>query len=886
MKHPRTRAARPVRLLALALCIAAAAGADDRRFATRGTDAAPSDPTPASERRQYAPERTIDIRHLALDVTPDFKRRTIAGRAVITFEPVAPSLRELALDAENLTITEVTASEPIQGWQNTGHQLVVTFADPVPSGRQSRITVGYWTEPAKGLYFRTPEMGYRDGETHLFTQGQAIDARYWYPGHDAPNEKFTSEVTCRVPEGMTVLSNGRRMSETRDALTGLVAVRWLQDKPHVNYLVALVAGYFSAIEDVYRDIPLSFHTLPSVIGEAPNSFRDTKDMMGFFEQEIGVPYPWARYAQVCVNDFVAGGMENTTLTILTDSTLFSAACEGTQSSQGLVAHELVHMWFGDLVTCKDWSHLWLNEGFATYYEALYDGHKNGRDAFLCNMREKAQTVLAVSDDTRPIVHREFGDPGEQFSYLAYPKGAWVTHMLRSQLGEDLFRRCVRSYLERHQYDSVVTEDLNAAIEDVSGRSFDRFFDQWIYHAHYPELEIRYSWDESARLARLNVRQVQALSDRILLFQFPLPVRFACPSGLTTNHIVTVKEKAEDFSFALPEAPRLVRVDPDSTVLAKVKFEPPPAMLALMLTNTTDVLGRLMAVEHFASRKDSEAVAKLRIALENDPFFGVRLEAARALGAIRTDEVLEALLASANQPDPQVRRQVRENLQAFYRQSVFESTRAALDQENNLDIQAILIRTLGAYPDPQVLETLLRFLKSRSYENRLADAAIDALRTQDDPASIPTMLEVLRDRHAAFTAHGLASGLITLAHLARHEEQKQTVREFLIAHLNDRRDHVRRTAIEALGGLGDPKAIPALTPFTRGAADNSERHAAQRAIASLRAPAQPADDLRALREEILALQRQNRDLEQGLEELKARVAELPSGKAAGNEPNAH
>ena len=195
MKHPSSRAARPIRRLALAFCIAAAAHADNQPFATRGADAAPSDPRPASERRQYAPERTIDIRHLALDVTPDFKRRTIAGRAIITFEPVAPLVRELALDAVNLTITEVTASEPIQGWQNTGQQLVVTFADPVPSNRQSRITVGYWTEPAKGLYFRTPEMGYREGETHLFTQGQAIDARHWYPGHDAPNEKFTSEVT-------------------------------------------------------------------------------------------------------------------------------------------------------------------------------------------------------------------------------------------------------------------------------------------------------------------------------------------------------------------------------------------------------------------------------------------------------------------------------------------------------------------------------------------------------------------------------------------------------------------------------------------------------------------------------------------------------------------
>ncbi|MBM3892270.1 MAG: M1 family metallopeptidase, partial [Verrucomicrobia bacterium] len=325
---------------------------------------------------QYAPDRKVDILHLALDVTPDFKKRTVAGRATITFKPIAKPLDELRLDAVDLTVREVTATAKIVAWQATEKEIVVTFEKPVAPDAETKVTIRYSAEPVKGLYFRTPEMGYRAGDTHLFTQGESIEARHWYPCYDFPNEKFTSEITCRVPEGMTVLSNGRLMSSEKDPATGLVAVRWLQDRPHVNYLVSLLAGYFKKVEDKYRDIPLEFYTTPSDIGEAANSFRGTKEMMAFFEKEIGVPYPWHQYVQVCVADFHFGGMENTSITTLTDRTLHRAETEPIDTSEWLVAHELVHQWFGDLVTCKDWSHLWLNEGFATYYQWLYAGHKH------------------------------------------------------------------------------------------------------------------------------------------------------------------------------------------------------------------------------------------------------------------------------------------------------------------------------------------------------------------------------------------------------------------------------------------------------------------------------------------------------------------------------
>ncbi len=838
---------------------------------------APADPPAA---RHYAPDREMAIHHLALDVTPDFHRRTLAASAAFTFAPIAKPLRELKLDAVDLRIERVAATVPIAAWQNTDQQVIVTFANAVPPDHETTVTITYTAEPKDGIYFRTPEMGYRAGDTHLFSQGESITSRDWFPSFDAPNAKFTSEVTCRVPAGMIALSNGRLVSETKDATNGLVAFHWAQEKPHSTYLIALAAGDFKKLEDTYRGIPLTFYTPPSEFAHAGSSFRDTKDMMGFFEQEIGVPYPWAKYGQVCVNDFVAGGMENTSLTILTDGTLFPPETENIRSSESLISHELSHQWFGDLVTCKDWSHIWLNEGFATFYEALYMGRKHGRDAFLYELYHDAQTVLGQPNDVHPIVWREFNKPDDQFSYLAYPKGAWVLQMLRSQLGADLYRRCIKTYLERHAYGNVVTEDLNAVIEEVSGRSFDQFFDQWVYHAHYPELEIAYSWDEPMKLAKLTVKQVQPVNENVLLFRFPLPVRFKSKAA-TTDRTATVQNREENFYFALPEAPELVRVDPDYTVLAKIKFDPPVAMLHAQLADPHDVVGRLLAVNEFARRSTAESVAALKTTLNTDPFYGVRIEAANALRTLHTDDALTALLDSTNQPDARVRRQVREDLGGFYRDTVLAAARATIETEKNPDVLVQAIATLGAYASPDTRTRLIGFLHSNSFRNVLADAAIAAMRAQDDPAFVAPLLEELTQREADFTRHGFAAGLGALAHLARNEANKDAVRAFLLRQVNSRKRVVQRAAIAALGELGDVKAVAALETFTHAAKDSPERQVAEKAVAAIRAAKKPADDLGDLRGEVLELQKDNRALRKSVDEVK-REFEVVAPKASANE----
>ena len=825
-----------------------------------------------SASQRYAPDRAVDIEQFDLDVTPDFKNRRVAGTATFTFRPILKPLGQLRLDAHDLEISNVTAgSSEIAAWQNTDRALIVTFANPIAAGEQAKLTVTYEAEPKKGLYFRTPEMGYDPGDTHIWTQGESIEARHWFPCFDAPNEFFTSTMTCRVPEAMVVLSNGRKVSDAVDADSGLRVVKWSQDKPHVNYLITLVAGHFKRIEEKHGDLSMSFWTAPSDFANAANSFRDTKACMEFFEKEIGVPYPWAKYDQVCVQDFNWGGMENTSQTTLNASTLFSNETENIRSSQGLMAHELAHQWFGDLVTCKDWSHIWLNEGFATYYTHLFAGHKDGLDEMRYGLYRDRKSLTGRSGDTTAMVNRKYNTPKEMFrkyGFLSYGKGSWVLHMLRSQLGPELFRKCVKTYLERHKHGNVVTEDLRSIIEEISGNSFDRFFDQYVFHAHHPELKISYAWDEKTKLAKLSVKQEQKVDANVLLFHVRLPVRFTV-DGQALDRSLHITKTAEDFYFRLAKAPSIVRIDPDVTLLAKLSFTPSTALLHAQLADDSDALGRLQAVELLAKRKDKTTREKLKHALQNDPFYGVRIAASRALRGISSDDAFSALIASTDQPNAKVRRQVISDIASQYKPEALAALKQSLAKEKNPAIRARIINGLTGHNDKEARKLINQALDSESFRHQLADAAVSALRKQDIPANIAKIRAALENDGEKFTTNGYASGLRALGYLARNQKKRTDIREFLIGHVNNPKRRVALASIDALGQLGDPRAIAVLEKFTGAAEDDPARKAAEQAVEKLRAGRKPVDDFKNLRRELTSLKQSNSKLIKELDNLKKR-----------------
>lgn len=822
-----------------------------------------AEPAPAnanSNQRQYARSREIDVKHLRLDLDPDFEKRSLTGKATLTFAPIATALSQLRLDSIRLHIQSVESTVAIRDWNPTDDSLWIYFAEAIPVGQEVSVTIRYEGQPQEGWYFRTEAMGYPAGDDHFWTQGEPDRHRQWFPGYDYPNERFTSEVFCRVPKGMTVLSNGHLVEERAEEEKTLF--HWLQDQPHPNYLISVVGGYFKKIEKKHGDLPLAFYTTPSEIAQADNSFRDTDHIIAFFEKEIGVKYPWDKYYYVAVADFIAGGMENTSITTVTDKTLFTDASENLYTTRWLDAHEAAHQWFGDLITCKDWSQLWLNEGFATYYMHLYDEEKLGTEQMRYRMWLDADKVVTQTDE-KPIVWKGYQRPLEQFDYRVYPKGGWVLHMLRCQVGPDLYRKIIRSYLESHRNGNVETHDLIAAFEEMTGKSWDQFFDQWVFHGGVPKLKIAYSWDDARSQARLSIQQTQKVSDAVLFFDLPLPVRFIDEKGTKHDFTIRVRSQSEDFYFDLPSRPRIARIDPESTVLAAVDFTPPTAMLHKQLANEDDMMGRLLAVRTLAGRNDATTTSLLGKTLTTDAFYGVRIEAAEALAKLHSPEALDQLAKSRDQSDARVRRAVINAIDRFYHEVAYAALKDQCQKEKNPDILADALLAMAKYPKKEVQPLLLENLQRESYRNRIAFAAAKGLGIAGDTEAIPPLLQYLRREERHFQTSDFGDSLHSLASLASTAEPKdrEEIRLYLLNFLQHPKMALRISAMKALAELGDLRSLPALRSF----ADTlpyellRENRAANEAIQKLSDKKPQSQEVTDLRQEVLDLQSQVKQL---------------------------
>ncbi len=827
--------------------------------------------------RKYARDRKVDILHVKLDVTPNFARRTVAGTMTMSFKPIARPLASLELDAVDLRIEDIQVTGAALADKVIAEEkLTLVFDKPIPAEAEATVAIRYSAEPKHGLYFKTPAMGYKPGDDQVWTQGEADLHRFWFPCYDYPNERFTSEVVCHAPADMEVVSNGSLVSKKPAPAGGLTTWHWRQDQPHVNYLIALAAGYFHKLEDKAGALPLAMLVPPSHKDQAANAFADTRKIIEFYNREIGVPFPWDKYYQVYCLDFIAGGMENTSCTFEAAGMLFDSSTENLRTLHRLDAHETAHQWFGDLVTCRDWSHLWLNEGFASYYTILYEEEKSGADAMKYSLWEEASEVFEVKD-TRPTVWRDYGDPMQQFDSRVYPKGAWILHMLRSQLGPELYRKCIRTYLERHRNGIVSTDDLQEVIEEISGLSFDQFFDQWLYHGAFPELKVDYSWDAATKLARLNVKQTQKVTEQVRLFGFPLPVAFMLKGQKEPVKItVQVKDAEEDFYFALPSQPELVRIDPDYSVLAKVDFKPPGAMLDQQLKS--DVIGRLLAARQLGEQKDKASIDKLAKLVMEDAFHAVRSEAARSLAKAATPDAREALIkAVAAQPDAEARASVVEALTAFPQPEAQQALEKLAATEKNPLILATIVRSWGARPGvPAIGQALAAQLASKSYQNQVASAAIQAWRAQDDASALPAILKLVQESGINFRTRDHTQALETLAFLGRRADGRPAndeVRTYLVSQLASPREELRSAAAKALGTLRDPRSLAVLEPLAGGGGTFTDpvREAAAKSVQTLQSELSSPAELKNLWDQVQQLQKKTEAMQKLLDESRKKAA---------------
>lgn len=822
----------------------------------------------------YTPDRAIDITHIRLELKVDFAQRQISGSATLSARVLAATVAAVVLDADELDVHAVRlrrlpsvddGSDGPVSFEIGAKTLLLRFASALERDAEFQLVIAYSAQPERGLYFIQPDAGYPDKQPHVWTQGQDLDARAWFPCHTLPDDKATSEMIATVPAEMFALSNGELLSRTEHS-DGTATFHWREHTPHAAYLITLAVGPFVEIRDEWDGLPVTYYVLPGYEEAARRVMGRTPQMLQYFSDKIGVRYPYEKYAQVCVTDFIMGGMENTSATTLTDTVLPDERVMPDFVYESLVAHELAHQWFGDLVTCRDWSHGWLNEGFATYFESLWIEHAQGEDAFRYNLYQQAQ--LYRQEDSaryrRPIVMRSYNQPIDIFDMHLYPKGGCVLHMLRAQLGDDDWWRVLKHYVTKHRETTVLTHDFQHAIQEATGRNFDKFFDQFIFTGGHPEYSVSYAWDEARHTATLTVKQRQTLDALTPLFDLPVLVRFETSAGLH-DLSVRIQDAEQTLSFVLPEQPRLVRFDPYGDLLKTLEFPRPLALLRYQLVHDTTVIGRIEAAHELARLSTRAAVTALAEALLRDPFWGVQVQIAQALGEVRSPAAREALLAGLSLPNTRARRAVVAALASFKRDETIAATvwQRFVEGDPSYYVEAEAVRAQGLLKSVQGFEHMLAALERPSWNNLLQMHALLGLGELRDPRAVPVAIEWSSYGKGLWARVGALNALGILGALPAHTQE---IVEHLSLLLDDPLLRVREQAVAALHKIGDSQAIPALERTARRDRDGRIIRRSREAIAAIRANTGRPAELAALRQDVDQLMEENRKLRDRLDAL--------------------
>jgi aminopeptidase N len=825
----------------------------------------------AGARPHYGPDKVVEVVHIDLHLRPDFATKTLHGVCTQTVEAIEDGVGSVRLDAVDLEVTSVTAGSQALVFAVTSRSLTVTFAQPLVAGERTTFAIAYRAvAPRRGLYFV-------DRPQQVWSQSQDQDARFWFPCFDHPADKQTTSSTIVVPRGLFALANGA-LTERIDA-GETTTFRYEQRIPHATYLVTLVAGDFAEIRQRHPRLPVWYYVERGREADGERSFGNTPRMIDCFEAVIGVPYPYERYGQIAVAEFIFGGMENTAATTQTDRTLHDARAQLDFSSDPLVSHELAHQWFGDLVTCRDWSQAWLNEGFATYFETIWREANLGWDEYAYDVFTLVQQYLDEDRDRyrRPIVCNTYRDPIELFDAHLYQKAGAVLHMLRGELGWARMRRALRRYVADNAQRNVETIDLVRAIEAATGRNMRAFFDQWIERGGHPDIRVSFRWDEAQKIATLILEQQQTIDAANPPYRFDLDVGFvaALPASPTRDAgdgplagerraRLRVKRKYESFAIPLDAEPKLVRIDPGAYVLGAFTYAFDADVNAAILTAEPSVVARVRAAK--ALGKDGARAARetLAGALATDPFWGVAAEVAIVLGELRSSAGRDALLANRSHPHPKVRRAIAEALGNYHDADVAAALLGMSGDESYFVVAAAL-EALGKTRDPRAFDALCAALGGASWNETIEAGAARGLAELADERAFPVLHEALGMHRGEGLRRAAATAVARLGVLvdAVRTRAAATLEEML----TDPSYIVRVSVYAACETLADPRLLPALDRLAVGESDGRLRRDAAEAALRIREAQKTPHEVAVLRAELDELRVEARMLRERLDALR-------------------
>jgi len=828
----------------------------------------------------YARSRDYDLHHARISLHFNLDERQVVGEVTHSVSILRDGIRSLAFDSVGLKIAAVSVNGKASKFDTTPTQLLVPLDHPAHIGEKLEISIQYSGKPKKGLYFVLPDENYPGLPKQIWTQGESEDTRYYLPIYDYPNDRLTTEMIVTVPKDWVTVSNGK-LSSVTEAPDGQKIWHWSEAVPSSPYLITLVAGEFDEARDTWRGIPVTYYA-PRGRGDRirPNYGR-TPQMLEYFSKLLGVNYAWEKYAQAMVDDFVEGGMENSSATTNTSMSLNSPRLvpEHLTGEDPLISHELAHQWFGDLLTCKDWANAWLNEGFATYMEWAWIEHQFGPEQADYERWERARGWFAHSHlFALPMVRRDFSD-SDDFDDSVYAKGGWVLYMLRQKLGDEAFSKALQHYLEKNRGQNVVTADFAKAVEEATSVNIDAFLEQWVYAAGAPKFDVGYTYDDAGSAVKLVVKQTQKLEGRVGLFTVPVEVEITTASGRKSFPIV-VSKLEETFTLKLDGPPLLVIFDKGDKLLDSLEFHKDKKEWLYQMKNASTVLDRADAIQALAKFKDDDAVvAALGETARNDSFWGVRAEAARALGKIGTPAAAKQVLAALSNEQPWLREIVVTQLGNFKDDSSIAEKLASISRSDaSFRARAAALQSLGRVKSSNALSILQASAAKESPDYILERGALQGLGSLGDDRAVPLLLESSAPGKPTEVRRAAIS---SLGHLDKGNKE---ITHRLVEYLNEPRFAIRLSTVITLGERGDKDAIPALEALLHSDALSLEfAPIVQSQIDRLKQPAgekqspqtpstekPPSEDAKALALRFEALERALLEINERLKEIERRL----------------
>ncbi|MEO7176898.1 MAG: DUF3458 domain-containing protein [Saprospiraceae bacterium] len=785
--------------------------------------------------------RTWDLLHTRLDLSFDWPNQSVIGKAQLTARPLFYPSNSFELDAVNFKINKIQNlgdSKDLK-WDYDGQKLKVDLGRTITRNDSVRILIDYVAMPNesekggsqaiqsdKGLFFINP-MGTEDKPMQIWSQGETENNSKWFPTIDKPNERCTQEMYLLVDDKFKTISNGLLISSVKQA-NGMRLDYWKMDQPHAPYLFMIAVGSFAKVTEKYNSIDVDYYVEPEYAADATSIFANTPEMIGFFSNKLNYPFPWKKYAQVVVRDYVSGAMENTTATILGQYVQRHKRELIDEGNEDVVSHELFHQWFGDLVTTESWSNLTLNEGFANYSEYLWKEYKHGREEADFHRLNDLQGYLASAQQqgVHDLIDFEYADKENMFDAHSYNKGGLVLHMLRKMVGDDAFYASLNYYLNQHKYQSVEAQDLRLAFEAVTGQDLNWFFNQWFYSSGHPKLDIQTDYDANSKILSVDIEQSQVPEHNTpAIFRIPTELAIVMQNGVVMRKSIELNERKQTFQFDLDNAPKLVIFDPEKNILAEVNQAFTAQEYIQLYHSAASVTDRIAAIQAIENLQDADNLKTIQLALK-DRFWLVRGNALEKLsGELVPNFKAMTLSMAKSDPNSAVRFRAISKLNAepdatqmpFLKQVVFNEKEAYYVSAEalhgistlNADTAIVICKQLEDINNPDLVEVI-----SEIYS------------TSGNPAHLAYLNKRI-DESEGYSSLSLYSKLLTLAKKSPKVEGTAAILNLKSIALNQNDDTWKR--------LGAAKTISELKLFYQSQlGESTEQTRIQDSISKLQA----------------------------------------------------